>query len=105
MALFLFYPSLKLPLHRPLRIGTEIQKMRAWVLDGPGSSSSFYMKEIPIPDVQDGWVLIKVKAFGLNRSEHHTLIGGYSDGICTALDDADIGRSCRGCHVSQGAWY
>jgi len=49
--------------------------MRAWMLDGPGTPASFYIKEVPIPSVQPGWVLIRVKAFGLNRSEHHTLIG------------------------------
>ena len=27
------------------------------------------VSEVPIPEVKPGWVLIKVKAFGLNRSE------------------------------------
>ena len=33
----------------------------------PGEKISF--TEIPIPKVKPGWVLIKIKAFGLNHSE------------------------------------
>jgi len=49
--------------------------MRAWMLDAPGTPSSFYIKDVPVPKPEPGWVLIRVKAFGLNRSEHHTLVG------------------------------
>jgi NADPH2:quinone reductase len=49
--------------------------MRAVVLDAPGAPSALAIREIPIPEPRKGWVLIKVKAFGLNRSELHTRLG------------------------------
>jgi NADPH:quinone reductase-like Zn-dependent oxidoreductase len=49
--------------------------MRAIVLDAPGPSSALAMRELPVPSPGNGWVLIKVKAFGLNRSELHTRLG------------------------------
>lgn len=52
------------------------------MLDAPGTPSSFYIKEIPIPTPEAGWVLIRVKAFGLNRSEHHTLKGSSLHDAC-----------------------
>jgi NADPH:quinone reductase len=49
--------------------------MRAVVLDAPGPAESLSFRDVPIPSPRDGWVLIKVKAFGLNRSELHTRLG------------------------------
>ena len=49
--------------------------MRAVVLDGPGPPEALQIRELPIPDPSPGWVLIQVKAFGLNRSELHTRLG------------------------------
>jgi NADPH:quinone reductase len=45
--------------------------MRAIVLDGPGPPDALQMRDIPVPEPRQGWVLIEVKAFGLNRSELH----------------------------------
>jgi NADPH:quinone reductase-like Zn-dependent oxidoreductase len=49
--------------------------MRAVVLDAPGPPEALQIRELPIPDPRPGWVLIRVKAFGLNRSELHTRVG------------------------------
>src|SRR5260370_13892471 len=49
--------------------------MRAVVLDAPGPPSPLPIRELAVPDPPNGWVLIKVKAFGLNRSELHTRLG------------------------------
>jgi NADPH2:quinone reductase len=51
------------------------QTMRAVVLDGPGPPEALVIKDIPVPDPAVGWVLIRVRAFGLNRSELHTRLG------------------------------
>ena len=50
-------------------------KMRAVVLEAPGPPEALQIRELPIPDPRPGWVLIRVKAFGLNRSELHTRLG------------------------------
>jgi NADPH2:quinone reductase len=49
--------------------------MRAVVLEAPGPPEALQIRELPIPDPRPGWVLIRVKAFGLNRSEVHTRLG------------------------------
>src|SRR5438876_1089376 len=49
--------------------------MRAIVLDAPGPPDALTIRELPVPTPVVGWVLIEVKAFGLNRSELHTRQG------------------------------
>lgn len=45
--------------------------MRAVVIDAPGGPDVLQVKTVPRPQVTAGQVLIKVEAFGLNRSELH----------------------------------
>jgi len=47
------------------------QTMRAVVLQGPGPAEALELTEVPVPHVGGGSVLIRVRAFGLNRSELH----------------------------------
>lgn len=54
--------------------------MRAIVLDAPGPPEALTIRDLPIPVPAPGWVLIEVRAFGLNRSEYHTRIG-LADGV------------------------
>ncbi|NND34331.1 MAG: zinc-binding dehydrogenase [Saprospiraceae bacterium] len=49
--------------------------MKAAVTRQPGPPEVIQVKDKPIPEVKEGWVLIKVKAFGLNRSELFTRRG------------------------------
>lgn len=49
--------------------------MRAIVVEQPGNPEVLQVKTIPRPIPQPGWVLIQVKAFGLNRSELFTRQG------------------------------
>ena len=49
--------------------------MRAVVLDAPGPPEALQIRDVPIPTPEAGQVLIKVEAFGLNRSELHTRLG------------------------------
>ena len=49
--------------------------MRAVVLDAPGPVANLHLRELPVPEPADGWVRIRVRAFGLNRSELHTRLG------------------------------
>jgi NADPH:quinone reductase len=49
--------------------------MKAAVVEQPGDPEVFQLKEIPVPAPKPGWVLIRVKAFGLNRSEMYTRQG------------------------------
>ena len=49
--------------------------MKAAVLYHPGEADQFNIEERPIPTPQEGQVLIRVRAFGLNRSELMTRKG------------------------------
>lgn len=43
--------------------------MKAVVLTEPTSAEKVQLTDVPVPQVCPGWVLVKVKAFGLNHSE------------------------------------
>ena len=49
--------------------------MKAVVIRKPGAPEVLAIEELPVPQPAPGWVLIRVKAFGLNRSELFTRQG------------------------------
>ena len=49
--------------------------MRAVVLQGPGGVHALEVQRVPVPVPTKGWVLIQLRAVGLNRSELHTRLG------------------------------
>lgn len=51
------------------------ETMGAWVLEQPGGPEAFVLQQKPVPQPEPGEVLVKVKAFGLNRSEWFTRNG------------------------------
>lgn len=53
------------------------QTMKAAVIHTPGGPSALQLEQIPIPKPSKGEVLIRIRAFGLNRSEMFTR-QGYS---------------------------
>ena len=54
--------------------------MKAAVIREPGAPEVLEIEELPVPQPAPGWVLIRVKAFGLNRSELFTR-QGLSPGV------------------------
>ncbi|MBW8004380.1 MAG: zinc-binding dehydrogenase [candidate division NC10 bacterium] len=54
--------------------------MKAIVVEQPGDPEVLKIKNLPRPDPRPGWVLIRVKAFGLNRAELFTR-QGHSPGV------------------------
>jgi NADPH2:quinone reductase len=49
--------------------------MKAWMIREPGGPEQFQLEEIETPQPREGWALIRIRAFGLNRSELFTRIG------------------------------
>lgn len=49
--------------------------MKAIQLDAPGPPEALQLRELPLPEVAQDWVRIRVEAFGLNRSELHLRLG------------------------------
>jgi len=54
--------------------------MRAVVVDRPGGPEVLQVRDVPVPRVEPGQVLVRVHAFGLNRSELHFRRGQASSG-------------------------
>ena len=49
-----------------------MEMMRAFVIEEPGGPEKLELREMPRPESRNGWVLIRNRAFGLNRSEWFT---------------------------------
>lgn len=56
------------------------ETMRAIVVDQPGGPEVLKLCTVPVPEPAPGWVLIRVRAFGLNRSELHFRRGVATNG-------------------------
>lgn len=55
--------------------------MKAYVIHKPGDVNALQLQEVPTPVVKPGWVLVRVKAFGLNRAEIMTRQGHSGDAV------------------------
>ena len=49
--------------------------MKAVLLTRPTPAEEIRLTQVPVPEVRPGWVLVKVKAFGLNHSEQLLRLG------------------------------
>jgi NADPH:quinone reductase len=76
-----------------------VPTMRAVVLDQPGPPSALQIRSVPVPVPSPGWVLIAVKAFGLNRSELHSRLGlaeGMTWPRILGIEAVGVVESCPG---------
>jgi NADPH:quinone reductase len=55
--------------------------MRAVVVHHPGGPESLQFEDMPEPQLRPGWVGIRVKAFGLSRSELYARRGDYPETV------------------------
>src|SRR6059058_1875875 len=79
--------------------------MRAIVLDAPGPPEALTIRQVPVPTPAAGWMLIEVKAFGLNRSELHTrqgLASGVTFPRVLGIEAAGVIAQCPGGEFAVG---
>jgi NADPH2:quinone reductase len=80
--------------------------MRAVVLDAPGPPEALTIRELPVPTPRPGWVLIRVRAFGLNRSELHTRLGLAGEGVSfprvLGIEATGVVEACPGGEFAEG---
>jgi NADPH:quinone reductase len=79
--------------------------MRAIVLDSPGPADALTVRDLPVPVPKPGWVLIRVKAFGLNRSELHTRLGlavGVTFPRVLGIEATGVVAACPGGEFADG---
>jgi NADPH:quinone reductase-like Zn-dependent oxidoreductase len=81
--------------------------MRAVVLDAvPAPPAALVVRERPVPKPEPAWVLIEVKAFGLNRSELKTRLG-FADVDVTlprvpGIEATGVVAACPGGELAVG---
>jgi NADPH:quinone reductase-like Zn-dependent oxidoreductase len=79
--------------------------MRAVVLRSPGGPEALQLVDVPVPKAQSGQVLIRVKAFGLNRSEMFTR-QGHSPGVVLprilGIEATGLVSDCPGGEFKEG---
>ncbi len=79
--------------------------MKAAVLSEPGGPDALKLDTRPIPEPKDGEVLIRVKAFGLNRSELFTR-QGHSPGVklprILGIEAAGVVEQAPGAALQEG---
>lgn len=80
--------------------------MRAVVLHNPGPASNLRLETRPVPTATAGYVLIRIKAFGLNRSELFTR-QGHSPNVAfpriLGIECIGVVESCPGGEFNEGA--
>jgi NADPH2:quinone reductase len=79
--------------------------MRAVVLDAPGPPEALRVRTVPVPRPGAGWVLIRVTAFGLNRSELHTRLGlgeGVTFPRVPGIEATGVVAACPGGEFAAG---
>jgi NADPH:quinone reductase-like Zn-dependent oxidoreductase len=55
--------------------------MKAWQINNYGKADVLQIKELPDPTPRKGWVLVRIKAFGINRSELYTRQGHSGEAV------------------------
>lgn len=73
--------------------------MKAWQISVYGGIDVFDFVELPDPQPKEGWILIDVKAFGLNRSELYTRQGHSGNAVTLPRV---LGIECVGLVVDGG---
>jgi NADPH:quinone reductase-like Zn-dependent oxidoreductase len=81
--------------------------MRAVVLDAaPAPPEALVVRERPVPQPEPGWVLIEVKAFGLNRSELKTRLGRADPDVTfprvPGIEATGVVAACPGGELAVG---
>jgi NADPH:quinone reductase len=78
--------------------------MRAIVLEKFGGLDSLVYKEIPDPEPKAGYVVIEIKAFGINHAEMHMRRGEWAEAAkVIGIECVGLVKSCPGGEFPVGA--
>lgn len=77
--------------------------MKAVVLDGFGGLDALVFKDIPKPEPEQGTVVIRIKAFGINHAEMHMRRGEWAEAApVSGIECVGIVDSCPGGEFAVG---
>ncbi len=80
------------------------QSMKAVVTTGNGGYDRLDFREVPVPEILPGEVLIQVLAAGINNTEINTRLGWYSDSVTSATSDSAMESEDKTIEVADGGW-
>lgn len=80
------------------------QTMMAVVTTGNGGYDKLEFHEVPVPVPEDGEVLIRVLAAGVNNTEINTRLGWYSSSVTTDTNSASEALGTGVEHKADGGW-
>lgn len=80
--------------------------MKAVVTMGNGGYEQLVYKDVPIPELAEGEVLLQVLAAGVNNTEINTRLGWYSSAITTGTEDLTTaeGETAKAKAQADGGW-
>src|ERR1700754_1500246 len=77
--------------------------VKAIVLDGFGGLEALVYKDIPKPEPEEGTVVIRIKAFGINHAEMHMRRGEWAEAApVSGIECVGIVDSCPGGEFAVG---
>jgi NADPH:quinone reductase-like Zn-dependent oxidoreductase len=78
--------------------------MKAIVTTGNGGYEKLVCKDVPVPEIGPGEVLVKVLAAGVNNTEINTRLGWYSSSVNDSTNDASEAKAAPAAPKSDGGW-
>ncbi len=78
--------------------------MKAVVTTGNGGLDVLDYRDVPVPTLQEGEVLLQVLAAGVNNTEINTRIGWYSSSVTTSTEDWSDDQEDVAVQKDDGGW-
>lgn len=83
---------------------TGCKTMKAVVTTGNGSYDKLEYRDVPIPEIQPGTILIKVLAAGVNNTEINTRLGWYSETVEAGTNATEEVEDKQATQKADGGW-
>jgi NADPH:quinone reductase-like Zn-dependent oxidoreductase len=78
--------------------------MKAVVTNGNGGYEQLEYRDVPVPELAPGEVLLQVLAAGVNNTEINTRLGWYSSAVTTGTEDLPAGEKEKAKAKADGGW-
>ncbi|WP_375748859.1 alcohol dehydrogenase family protein [Vibrio sp. HN007] len=78
--------------------------MKAIVTTGNGGYDKLVYKDVPVPDLNAGEVLVKVLAAGMNNTEINTRLGWYSSSVTESTNQTSDSNEKEPTEKADGGW-
>ncbi len=91
-------------MHDRLNLTNCPNTMKAVVTTGNGGYDKLIYRDVPVPEIGPGEVLIRVLGAGINNTEINTRLGWYSSTVTTSTATAALAEEQEAKHKKDGGW-